>query len=42
MGMFLAAWGPNPGSPFDANGDGLVDGADFGLFRARWRECAAP
>jgi len=36
MGLFLVAWGPNPGNPADFNGDGMVDGFDLGVLLANW------
>lgn len=36
LGLFLAAWGPNPGHPADFDGDGVVGGIDLGLMLLYW------
>ena len=40
LGLLLADWGPNPGSPADLDGDGEVGGSDIGLVLASWGICS--
>ena len=39
LGLLLASWGTNPGSPADLDGNGVVDSADLGILLGNWGPC---